>query len=80
MQVDLSSIVSGHMDYADKIDEILISLGYAEEEEPLHALRKSSSCSNLRSKDKTLTRSHSVDSLVIVRKAEAIKNMRVGGK
>lgn len=79
-QVDLSSIVSGHMDYADKIDEILVSLGYAEDDDGTHILRKSSSSHNLRAEGSKIVRSQSLDSLVLVKKCGVIGGARIGGK
>jgi hypothetical protein len=59
---DLSHIVLGHTDYAAKIDEILIHLGYAEEFETHDDLRRTVSSYNLREKEKIHKRTPSFDS------------------
>lgn len=66
--VDLSHIVAGHTDYADKIDDILISLGYAEEVGIAGELRKSVSTTNLKEKEIPLERALSVDSFLHLHK------------
>jgi len=62
---DLSHIVTGHTDYAEKIDEILIYLNYAEELDITSELRRSVSSHNLREKEKVHRRSPSVDSILL---------------
>jgi len=63
--VDLSHIVTGHTDYASKIDEILTYLGYADEIDNGLGngdLFRSVSAYNLREKEKVHKRTPSVDS------------------
>lgn len=66
--VDLSSIVAGHRDYATKIDEILEFLGYGVEEldGPIQ-LRKTHSSHNIREKTPPLIRSSSEESFFLVK-------------
>lgn len=66
--VDLSSIVAGHRDYATKIDEILEFLGYGVEDLDGSAqLRRTHSSHNIREKTSTLTRYPSEDSFFLVK-------------
>jgi hypothetical protein len=75
--VDLSSIVSGHTDYAKKIDEILISLGYADDDEEAGGpLRKCVSSHKLKEhRDPSLFRSQSMDSFLVVSKKGGPSNI-----
>ena len=66
MNVDLSSIVSGHMEYANKIDDILLSLGYADEVEETVALRRCLSTHGFKEhREHELYRSESMDSFLV---------------
>lgn len=65
--VDLSSIVAGHRDYATKIDEILEFLGYGMEElDGPTQLRRTHSSNNIREKEVTLHRCTSEESFFLV--------------
>lgn len=75
--VDLSSIVSGHLEYANKIDEILLSLGYADEEEDF-GLRRCLSCHSFREhRDCALSRSESMDSFLALRGSSNSTGLRI---
>ena len=78
LNVDLSSIVSGHTDYAKKIDEILISLGYADDDDESGGpLRRCVSSHKLKEhRDEKLFRSQSMESFLIVSKGGA-KTLKV---
>lgn len=68
LNVDLSSIVAGHRDYATKIDEILEFLGYGVEDlDEKTQLRKTHSSHNIREKMPTLARSSSEESFFLLK-------------
>jgi len=63
--VDLSKIVRGHMDYANKLNKILVSLGYADQVvNAEHVLRRVSSLPDLRDKEPIIRKSKSLTDLV----------------